>query len=72
LNNILLRLQNYGTISALVSWLYSVLEMSGTIDLTSDQYELYVVGFLNVLVLLGIVNNPTTKNKGFLDDKDEE
>jgi uncharacterized membrane protein len=33
------------------------------------NYDKLVVGLLGILVLAGIVNNPTTENKGFGDDQ---
>ena len=33
------------------------------------EYEAFGNSLVALLVALGIVNNPTTKNKGFFDDK---
>jgi len=62
------RLKNYGTIYAIGAWIISVLEMTQVISLTPEEYDLFFVGGLNILVLLGFVNNPTN-GKGL---KDEE
>lgn len=69
MNNIGKRLKNRGTLLAIIAWLYSVLELGGVIHLSPDNYELLIVGGVNILVLLGIVNDPTTNNKGYSDDK---
>lgn len=33
------------------------------------EYEVFANSLIALLIALGIVNNPTTDNKGFLDDK---
>jgi uncharacterized membrane protein len=41
------------------------------INTLPENYEEATRAFLWILVMLGLVNNPTTVNKGFLDDKEE-
>jgi uncharacterized membrane protein len=63
------RLRNYGFLVSVVSFVLSLLVQGGVIDLgTSDHINTVITAILDFLVFLGIVNNPTTQSKGFLDD----
>jgi len=39
------------------------------LPITPEKYEAYSQVVFTILILLGIVSNPTTDNKGFGDDK---
>lgn len=39
------------------------------IDILPDNYQEVINAVLAILVMLGIISNPTTDNKGFIDDK---
>ena len=64
----MVRFKNYGFVISVVSAIILVLTQFGiTVD------NAYIMGcvkaVLSLLVLLGLVNNPTTETKGFGDDK---
>jgi phi LC3 family holin len=62
-----IRLRNYAFWISVASFIVLILQTFGvTFDL--GQYDKVVNSVLSLLVLLGIINNPTTENKGFLDD----
>ncbi|WP_044640957.1 phage holin [Risungbinella massiliensis] len=63
------RLRNYGLWIAVASLVLMVLRAFG-IDLVEEQYDSIVDSILGILVLLGIINNPTSNNQGFWDDPD--
>lgn len=61
------RFKNYGlwvSIASLVPLVSSAFGYS----IVSDKYTAAVNGVLTLLVALGILSNPTTDNKGYLDD----
>jgi len=62
------RFKNYGvwiSISSLILLLLQTFHISFDIG----KYNEIVNSILSILVMLGIINNPTTVNKGFGDDK---
>ncbi len=61
------RLKNYGLWVAVAAFIPMLLESFG-LDVLPENYNQLIKSFLGILVLLGIINNPTTENKGFLDD----
>jgi uncharacterized membrane protein len=61
------RLRNYGLWVAVAAFISMLLESFG-LDVLPENYNQLIKSFLGILVLLGIINNPTTENKGFLDD----
>jgi len=61
------RLKNYGLWISVASLAFMVIQNSG-LQITPEQWNSYVNAILTVLVLAGIINNPTTDNKGFGDD----
>ncbi|WIF95003.1 phage holin [Caminicella sporogenes] len=61
------RLRNYGLWVAVAAFIPMLLEAFG-LNVLPENYNQLVKAFLGILVLLGIINNPTTENKGFLDD----
>jgi uncharacterized membrane protein len=66
------RLKNYGFWAAVLAYLPIVSDALGFYDinfLLPGNYDKLVVGLLGILVLGGILSNPTTENKGFGDDK---
>lgn len=64
----LCRLRNYGLWISLGSLIFMIIQEFG-VQITPEKWELYVNSILSILILLGIVNNPTTQNKGFGDDE---
>jgi len=62
------RLRNYGLWVSVASLAFMLIQEFG-IQITPDKWEVYVNSILGILILLGIINNPNTENKGFLDDK---
>jgi uncharacterized membrane protein len=61
------RLRNYGLWVAVAAFIPMLLESFG-LDVLPENYNQLIKSFLGILVLLGIINNPTTENKGFKDD----
>lgn len=62
------RLRNYGLWVSVASLVLLVLQSLG-ITITPEQYNEIVNTILGILVMLGILNNPTTENKWFGDDE---
>ncbi|KEH99979.1 holin [Clostridium botulinum] len=69
------RLKNYGLWSSLFAFIPIFLEGIKVYNINiilPNNYEMIVKALLGLLVLAGILNNPTTDNKGFSDDKTNE
>lgn len=66
--NIKIRLQNYGLWVAIAAFIALALEVAG-VKFDLGKFNVVVNSFLGLLVLLGVISNPTTENKGFADDK---
>jgi uncharacterized membrane protein len=62
------RLRNYGLWVSVASLAFMLFQEVG-FQITPDKWEVYVNSILGILILLGIINNPSTENKGFLDDR---
>lgn len=62
------RLKNYGLWVSVAALLGMILQDVG-FQITPEKYQAYIDSILTILVLAGIINNPTTKKKGFGDDK---
>lgn len=60
------RLSNYGLWMAVAALIPLLAEAIGI--KISTNYNDIINSILGILVLLGIINNPTTKNHGLLDD----
>lgn len=63
------RLRNYGLWVSLASLVLLLLNNFG-VDIDESKYNGIVDAILAILVLLGILNNPTTEKKGFGDDNE--
>ena len=65
------RWRNYGLWAAAASLILLILQACGVVTAPEQvtQYKEIINAVLGVLVLAGIVSNPTTENKGFSDDK---
>lgn len=61
------RVNNYGLWVSFAALSYAMLQLFG-IGLPPDQWEMIVNGLLGILLALGILNDPTTQNRGFRDD----
>ncbi|MGV3025957.1 phage holin [Clostridium thermobutyricum] len=61
------RLKNYGLWVAILALIPLILKQFG-IYIIPEEYTQITTAILSILVLAGILNNPTTENKGFLDD----
>lgn len=64
------RFKNYGLWVAILSLIPMILSAFG-VKVVADEYQPIVNTILGILVTLGILNNPTTATKWFLDDKAE-
>ncbi|MDX8367867.1 holin [Cytobacillus sp. IB215665] len=62
------RYKNYGLWVAVAALGLMIIQDLG-LQITPEHYNTYVDAILGILVLLGIINNPTTKHKGFRGDK---
>lgn len=62
------RARNYGFWTSLIALVPMICQVVGYTKLP-DDYANIINAFLAFLVAAGIVNNPTTDAKGFLDDK---
>lgn len=62
------RLKNYGLWVSVIALIPMILELFG-VDVMPEKFAELGNGILAVLVMAGIINNPTTETKGFLDDK---
>ena len=61
------RLKNYGLWVSILALIPLILKQFG-IYIIPEDYTQITTAILSILVLAGILNNPTTENKGFLDD----
>lgn len=61
------RLKNYGLWVAILALIPLILKQFG-IYIIPEDYTQITTAILSILVMAGILNNPTTENKGFLDD----
>ncbi|MGL5765757.1 MAG: holin [Sarcina sp.] len=61
------RLKNYGLWVSVFALVPMLLQGAG-VNILPDNYQTIVTVVLGILVTAGILNNPTTSNKGFLDD----
>lgn len=62
------RLRNYGLWIAVIAFIPIFLQGIG-VNVLSENYQELAMSLLGIFVLLGIVNNPTSEDKGFKDDK---
>ncbi|GFP74108.1 C1 family peptidase [Clostridium fungisolvens] len=62
------RLKNYGLWISVIALVPMVCKAFG-LTILPDNYNEIATGILGILVLLGILNNPTTETNGFKDDK---
>lgn len=62
------RFKNYGLWISIAALIPMVLK-GFNIDILPDNYQEVINAVLAILVMLGLINNPTTENKGFVDDK---
>lgn len=65
------RFKNYGLWVSIFALIPLVLQGFG-VNVLPGNYEEIVVALLGVLVMAGILNNPTSRNTGYLDDKTKE
>lgn len=64
------RLRNYGLWVAVAAFIPLVLQAFG-VQFVEEEYNEIVNGLLGILVLLGLISNPNTENRGYKDDEDE-
>jgi uncharacterized membrane protein len=62
------RFRNYGLWVYFASLVFLLLHGVG-VEIVDGYYDRVVDFFLGMLVLFGIVNNPTTTHRGYLDDR---
>lgn len=69
------RWKNYGlwvAIFAYIPLVVDALKIYNLQILLPTNYDILVKGLLCILGLLGIISNPTTESRWFLDDKSED
>lgn len=64
------RWKNYALWAAIFAFLPILAQACG-FNFLPENYEQVVSGILGILVLGGIISNPTTKNQGFFDDDEK-
>lgn len=62
------RFKNYGFWVSIAALVPLVLNGFG-VKVLPDNYNEIVTAILSILVMAGVLNNPTTENKWYLDDK---
>lgn len=62
------RFKNYGLWLSILAFVPLLLQALG-LNVLPKNYNELVSSFLGILVLAGILNDPTTENKGYFDDK---
>ncbi|WP_138203271.1 holin [Haloimpatiens lingqiaonensis] len=62
------RFKNYGLWLSIFAFVPLLLESFG-LKVLPKNYSEIVNSFLGILVIAGILNNPITQNKGYLDDE---
>ncbi|ATO48642.1 hypothetical protein P4V86_03795 [Brevibacillus laterosporus] len=68
--DIMKRLRNVPTLVAIVALVLDILIFTGVVDIpVRAEIETYIQRGLEILVTLGVLNNPVTESKGYLDDK---
>ena len=65
------RFRNYGLWVSVCALVPMVFKGFG-VDILPENYNDIVYSILSILVMAGILSNPTTSNKGFLDDRTAE
>ncbi|NMM62755.1 holin [Clostridium sp. P21] len=65
------RFKNYGLWVSIAAFIPMLLNGFG-IDILPKNYSEVVNALLGILVTAGLLNNPQTKCKGYLDDKNTE
>lgn len=64
------RLRDVPTLVAIAALILDILIFAGVIDLpVRTEVEAFIQRALEILVTLGILNNPTTETPGYGDDK---
>ena len=65
LKSILSRLNNKGTILALVALVTSLILQFG-VEIDTNKYAEIATTVCNILILLGVLNDPTTSTKAYI------
>lgn len=65
------RLRNYGLWVAVAALIPLILQAFG-VELVEEQYNEIVNSLLGILVLLGLISNPDTENRFYMDDEENE
>lgn len=64
------RLKDVPTLLAIAALVLDILIFAGVVDLpVRAEIETYIQRGLEVLVMLGVLNNPTTEGHSYLDEK---
>lgn len=61
------RLQNYGFWTGVIALILLLLQQLG-VEIVTNSFQTIFDIILAILILLSIINNPTTTRRGFLDD----
>lgn len=62
------RWKNFGLWAAIFAFIPIMCESMGILNVIPNNYEVLIQGFLAILVLAGIINNPNTENRLYGDD----
>lgn len=65
------RFKNYGLWISILALIPMILSAFG-VKVVPEEYQTITNTILSILVALGIISNPTTESKWYIDDKDKE
>jgi len=64
------RFKNYGLWVSILALIPMILSAFG-VNLVPEEYQVITNTILSILVALGIISNPTTESKWYIDDNDK-
>lgn len=65
------RFKNYGLWISILALIPMILSAFG-VKVVPEEYQAITNTILSILVALGIISNPTTESKWYIDDKEKE
>lgn len=65
------RFKNYGLWISILALIPIILSAFG-VKVVPEEYQAITNTILSILVALGIISNPTTESKWYIDDKEKE
>lgn len=65
------RFKNYGLWVSILALIPMILNLIG-VNIIPEEYQEITTTILSILVAVGIISNPTTESKWYLDDKNKK